>query len=54
MDELHEPFEDLILHVIRNTASNKNRSTVYIECYLVATDFQSACVIARKLTDENC
>ena len=54
MDELHEPFEDLILHVIRNTASNKNRSTVYIWCYLVVTDFQSACVIARKLTDENC
>ena len=30
IDELHEPFEHLILHVIRNTAANKNHSTVYI------------------------
>ena len=30
MDELHEPFEHLILHVIRNIAANKNRSTVNI------------------------
>ena len=30
IDELHEPFEHLILHVIGNTAANKNHSTVYI------------------------
>ena len=38
MNELHEPFEHLILHVI-NTAANKDRSTVYIWCYAEETEF---------------
>ena len=38
VDELHEPFEHLILHVIMNTAVNKNRSTVYIWYYGEETD----------------
>ena len=39
IDELHEPFEHPILHVIRNTSANKNHSTVYIWCYAGETEF---------------